>query len=88
VVRLDVMPGGDGGAAGLEPLVVWARTGHAINAVAAIIVAIEACLAMVDYLPSGHDPNGLALWELRPVRPQKNVWAWTDWQSWSSDPRF
>ena len=29
--------GGDGGAAGLVPLVVWARTGHAINAVAAIM---------------------------------------------------
>jgi hypothetical protein len=47
VVWLDVMPGGAGGAAGVVVLVVWASTGHAINAVAAIIVPIEAFLAMV-----------------------------------------
>jgi DNA end-binding protein Ku len=75
VVRLDVMPGGEGGAAGLVPLVVWARTGHAINAVAAIMDAIEACLAMVRYLPLGQSPNGLARWGLRLNRPQKNVWV-------------
>jgi hypothetical protein len=72
VVRLEVMPGG-GGAAGLVPVVVWARTGHANSAVAAIMVPIEACLAMVLYLPLGHEPNGLARPGLRSVRPQKNV---------------
>ena len=88
VVRLDVMPGGDGGAAGLVPLVVWARTGHAISAVAAIMVPIEACLAMVNISLWDSDPNGLAPWGLRSVRPQKNVWAWADWQSSGGDPRF
>ena len=53
VVRLDVMPGGVVGAGAVVEvlLVVCARTGHAISAVAAIMVPIEACLAMVKYLP-------------------------------------
>jgi len=52
VVRFDVMPGGVVGAGAVVEvlLVVCARTGHAISAVAAIIVPIEACLAMVKYL--------------------------------------
>ena len=87
VVRLDVTPGGGGGAAGLA-LVVWARTGHAISAVAAIMVPIEACLAMVKYLPLGHDPTASPHAGLRSVRPQKNVWTWMGWQSSSSDPRL
>ena len=51
VVWLDVAPGGC--AAGLAP-VVWARTGHATSAAAAIMGPIEACLAMVKYLPLEH----------------------------------
>ena len=48
--RVVVMPGG-GGVPVAGPVVVWARTGHAISAVVAIMVPIEACLAMVNLSP-------------------------------------
>jgi hypothetical protein len=81
VLWLEVMPGGGGGAAGLVVLVVWARTGHAITAVAAIMVPIDACLDMVDV--SLWDSNRTASTHcgLRSVRPQKNVCASAHWQS-------
>jgi hypothetical protein len=48
--RVGAVLAGEGGVAGAAPVVVCARTGNPINAVAAVAIAIEERLAMVDCL--------------------------------------
>jgi hypothetical protein len=85
VVRLDVMPGGGAGGAVFGEVVVCAKTGQAISAVAAIVLPIEAYLAIMQSLLSGHGPNDPPLARFRSVRPQKNVWR-VGWQEMFRDP--
>jgi hypothetical protein len=77
VVRLDVMPGGvvGAGAAGPVLLVVCARTGHAISAVAAIMVPSEACLAMVKCLPTRQGTNGCLCGRFGPLAHKRTCGA-------------
>src|SRR5262249_18279479 len=56
-VRVVVIPGDEAGGGAPVPVVVCARTGHPIRALAAIMVPSEACLAILN----------VSLWDKHPT---------------------